>query len=104
MRDIPFNEVMIMGPRLRWWARIFGGLIGIGLLLGLPALAAAGFLDLAWNAPTVSADGTPLTDLAGHRVYWGTSTGVNTPPCNANSTSVGNMTTFRLTGLTTDTT
>ncbi len=89
-----------MGPRPGWWARIIGGLIGIGLLLALPATAAeAGFLDLAWDAPTANADGTPLTDLAGYRVYWGTSAGSTTPPCNTNSTSVGNVTTFRLTGL-----
>ena len=26
---------------------------------------------LAWNAPTLNTDGTPLTDLAGYKVYYG---------------------------------
>ena len=71
--------------------RIFGGLIGIGLLLALPATAAeAGFLDLAWDAPTTNADGTSLTDLTGYRVYWGLSPGSPTPPRNTNTAPVGN--------------
>lgn len=30
---------------------------------------------LSWNAPTTNADGTALTDLAGYKVYYGTSSG-----------------------------
>ena len=30
---------------------------------------------LSWDAPEQNADGSPLTDLAGYRVYWGTSPG-----------------------------
>ncbi len=33
----------------------------------------AASLPLTWNAPTTSADGTPLTDLEGYRIYLGTS-------------------------------
>ena len=29
-------------------------------------------LTLSWQPPTENEDGTPLTDLAGHRIYWGT--------------------------------
>ncbi|MBK6348629.1 MAG: fibronectin type III domain-containing protein [Proteobacteria bacterium] len=29
--------------------------------------------SLAWSAPTENEDGSPLTDLAGYRVYYGTS-------------------------------
>jgi hypothetical protein len=29
---------------------------------------------LSWLPPTENADGTPLTDLAGYRVQWGTQT------------------------------
>jgi hypothetical protein len=29
--------------------------------------------QLSWEAPTQNSDGSPLTDLAGYRVYWGTS-------------------------------
>ncbi len=88
-------------PRSEWWVRIFGGLIGIGLLLALPATAAEpGFLDLAWEAPTTNVDGTPLTDLAGYRVYWGPSAGNTTAPCNTNSKGIGKVTTHQLEGLT----
>jgi ABC-type glycerol-3-phosphate transport system substrate-binding protein len=30
---------------------------------------------LTWDAPTTNVDGTPLTDLAGYKVYYGTSLG-----------------------------
>ena len=30
---------------------------------------------LTWEAPTTNADGSPLTDLAGYKVYQGTSSG-----------------------------
>ena len=33
-------------------------------------------VSLAWNAPTTYEDGTPITDLAGFKVYYGTSSGV----------------------------
>lgn len=32
-----------------------------------------GTATLSWDAPTQNTDGTPLTDLAGYRVYWGQS-------------------------------
>jgi hypothetical protein len=40
---------------------------------------------LTWNPPTQNADGSPLTDLAGYRVYWGTSQGNY-----SNSTTINN--------------
>jgi hypothetical protein len=33
---------------------------------------------LSWQAPTENADGSPLTDLAGYKIYWGTKSGVYT--------------------------
>jgi hypothetical protein len=36
---------------------------------------ATGSASLTWNPPTQNTDGSPLTDLAGYRVYWGTSQG-----------------------------
>src|SRR5688572_28263141 len=36
---------------------------------------ATGSAMLSWNPPTQNADGSPLTNLAGYRVYWGTSQG-----------------------------
>ena len=32
--------------------------------------AATGAVTLYWSAPTTNEDGTPLTDLAGYRIYW----------------------------------
>src|SRR5688572_3375538 len=32
---------------------------------------AAGTATLSWNPPTENADGSPLTDLAGYRIYYG---------------------------------
>src|SRR5712664_1390012 len=45
------------------------------------ATAHAGILDTSWTAPTMNVDGTPLTDLASYRVYYG----VSNPPCPGSS-------------------
>lgn len=47
------------------------------VLVAFPALGQAPTLDvsLTWNPPTTNTDGTPLTDLAGYKVYWGTVSG-----------------------------
>jgi hypothetical protein len=42
----------------------------ISLVGGAPK-GEAGSLDLAWTGPTINADGTPLVDLAGYRIYLG---------------------------------
>lgn len=51
-------------------------------------------VQLSWTAPTTNSDATPLTDLTGYRVYYGTSTGTYTQ-----NIDVGNVTTYNLTGL-----
>jgi len=43
-------------------------------LIMAAAVAQAGFLDLEWDAPTTNADGSPLDDLRGYRLYAGTPT------------------------------
>jgi Big-like domain-containing protein len=69
----------------------------------------AGILDASWTAPTTNIDGSPLTDLASYRVYYGTSIAPcpggtffevksSTPSPPANQTV-----TFGLTGLSTGT-
>jgi hypothetical protein len=35
----------------------------------------AGSASLSWEAPTLNTDGTPVTDLAGYHIYYGTSVG-----------------------------
>ena len=41
----------------------------LALLLLLPLQAIAGEAVLTWDAPTQNEDGTPLTDLAGFKIY-----------------------------------
>ena len=36
---------------------------------------ALGSATLSWTPPTTNTDGSPLTNLAGYKVYWGTSQG-----------------------------
>jgi hypothetical protein len=36
---------------------------------------ATGSATLTWTPPTQNTDGSPLTDLAGYKIYWGTSQG-----------------------------
>jgi hypothetical protein len=45
--------------------------VGVTGLAGTPA--EPGVLDASWTAPTANTDGTPLTDLASYRVYFGPS-------------------------------
>ena len=48
------------------------GLLLLGILLAVTP-GEAGILDASWTAPTTNTDGSPLTDLASYRVYYGTS-------------------------------
>lgn len=63
------------------------------------SIAFAYYVNLSWNAPTTNADGTPLTDLAGYKIYYGTSSGNYSQKIN-----VGNVTTYKVTNLTSDNT
>jgi hypothetical protein len=42
-----------------------------GSAIAMVSVAITGLLSLRWQAPTENVDGTPLTDLAGYRVYYG---------------------------------
>jgi hypothetical protein len=42
------------------------------------AASAGGTLVVSWRAPTRNTDGTPLTDLTGYTIYYGTRPGVFT--------------------------
>lgn len=75
-------------------------------LLVVTAPAHAGTLDASWTAPTTNTDGSPLTDLASYRVYYGTS---NAPCPGSTSTQIasptaspgaGQSVSVRLSGLT----
>jgi hypothetical protein len=54
----------------------------------------AGQIRLSWERPTTKADGTPLTDLAGYKLYYGL-----TSRAYDFIMTVGNQTTYALSGL-----
>ncbi len=68
-----------------------GGAVGTG-----PGTAA-----LSWDAPTTNADDTPLADLAGYKVYYGTISPIDMGT--SESVDVGNTTSYTLSGLSTGT-
>src|SRR5436309_13437100 len=93
-----------------WWR----WLLGLGVVLGGGLLRAApggaGRPDVSWLAPTTDSDGSPMTDLASYRVYYGAfNPGASNPPCpgpsffqvaSATPSPPSNQAvTFRLTGL-----
>ena len=49
--------------------RLTAAVLIVGATLGGISRADAASVNVSWTAPTTSADGTPLTDLAGYRVY-----------------------------------
>jgi hypothetical protein len=49
---------------------------------------ANGTATLSWTAPTQNTDGSPLLDLAGYHVYWGTSSGAYTSSATIDNPSV----------------
>jgi hypothetical protein len=54
------------------------------------ATPTAGSATLSWTIPTENTDGTPITDLAGYHIYYGTSAGALTTTvtiANPNETS-----------------
>jgi hypothetical protein len=48
--------------------------VALSLLIGFaaPVVVRAGVLDASWTAPTANDDGSPLTDLAWFKLYYGT--------------------------------
>ena len=84
-------------PRLKYKHIYFGLTLNLIILLyativfGCPT---NGDVTLSWTPPTTNADGTPLTELAGYNVYYGTSTGNY-----SQSIDVGNVTTYQVRNL-----
>jgi hypothetical protein len=60
------------------------------------ASGATGAATLSWEAPTENMDGTALTDLAGYRIYYGTSADALTQEISINTTGT---TTYMITDL-----
>jgi hypothetical protein len=53
--------------------------------------------EMSWEAPTTNSDGTPLTQLAGYRIYYGTTSPLD--KSTSLSIDVGTDTSFTLSGL-----
>ena len=65
-------------------------LLSAGLLIALPYQSKT---TLTWDAPTTNIDGSPLTDLAGYKVYHSQTSGVYT---DTDSQDVGNVTSINI--------
>src|SRR3972149_603400 len=78
---------------------ILPGLIAVAIFFfivsGMTNSANAGEAILTWDPPTTNTDGTPLTDLAGYKIHYGTTSGNYTTVID-----VGNVTTYTVTNLT----
>ena len=73
---------------------------GTGSVPPPPPPTTDGSATLTWVAPTKNTDGSPLTDLIGYKVYWGTTKGQYT-----NSFRINNLlaTSYQISGLTSGT-
>lgn len=81
---------------MKHWRKIFfvAALIFVLLCVAYD-ISHAGEIVLSWEPPTKNEDDTPLTDLAGYKVYYGTESGNY-----SHNTNVGNVTTYQVIGLT----
>jgi hypothetical protein len=66
---------------LRSCSRVLTVVLALAFVIAATASVDAASVSLTWNAPTTSADGTPLTDLMSYKVYLATSV----PPCPSSS-------------------
>lgn len=108
---VPANSVVRYGAGTTWSERTISGSFECGnALFGDPLPGTrkqcelkgdgtptpppvVGSATLSWTAPTTNADGTPLTDLAGYRVLYGSTSGVYTQSLDASAspTTVPNL-------------
>ena len=72
----------------KWLIVIVIVLLSAGILIALPYQPKT---TLTWDAPITNIDGSPLTDLAGFKVYWGVVSGTYTGVAD-----MGNVTTVNI--------
>jgi List-Bact-rpt repeat protein/centrosomal CEP192-like protein len=90
--------------------RLLISVLMVAAVVAAAAKVEAASLPLTWNAPTTSADGTPLTDLSSYRIYLGTSTptcpsaSFHTVSSPTSAPSTGATVSTRIAGLTAGTT
>ena len=82
-------------PGSRWGRMLIGTFVSAMMTVLCVMPAVAGTATLTWQQPTTYEDGTPLTDLAGYKIYYGTSSGVYTK-----TIDVGKVLTYQLPNLT----
>jgi hypothetical protein len=57
---------------MSWNFRIFLAALALfAIVIGVATRARAGDLTATWTAPATNCDGSPITNLAGFRAYWG---------------------------------
>jgi len=75
-------------------------LVLAGLMFAGAALAADdGWVEVSWTFATTNEDGSPLTDLAGAKVYYGTSSSNYVSVLDVPGGTPGGTSTARVTGL-----
>lgn len=72
--------------------KMFLAALAMSIMSAGPAFA--GDATLSWAAPATYTNGTPLTDLAGYKVYYGTASGAYTQ-----SADVGKVTSYKISNL-----
>jgi len=90
LRYLSISIVLLM---VAWGCQACGNAGDGGGFNGGPG-GGTGAVVLSWSPPTTNTDGTPLTDLAGFKIYYGTSPGNYT-----SSINVGNVTSYTVTDL-----
>lgn len=78
---------------------LYVGLLSFLMCILGTSISFAANVTLSWTPPTTNSDGTPLTDLAGYKVYSGVSSGNYTQ-----NVDVGNVTSYTATSLSVGTT
>lgn len=71
-----------------------GGTGGTGTTGATGGTGGGSSATLSWDAPTTNIDGSALTDLAGYKIYYGTS-----PGNYSSAVDVGNVNTYTISGL-----
>jgi len=74
----------------KWLIGLIIVLLSAGLLIALPYQPKT---TLTWESPTTNIDGSPLTDLAGYKVYHSQASGIYT---DTDSKDVGNVTSINI--------
>jgi len=101
---IPIFKTITMGKRILTGSSFVFLRAAVSLLtlimiiMSITAADVFSSTTVAWTAPTTNTDGTPLTDLAGYKIYYGTTSG-NYP----NSINAGKVTSYAFNNLTSGT-